>query len=166
MTPKKYMAMLQKAFRETPMTDIVSQAKTSLERFVDGFELSDEAKNSGLDEYKPFQIAYGIGIVGARTGIACKTGQLTEKQLFLTDSVFGEILPDGMDDLYKLLTSPTADIERDLVFLAIAGTGGFVFELLKLILAFAYVDGEMDESTTERLVSFFETVLLRECEQL
>lgn len=100
-------------------------------------------------------------VISAKVGIATKIGSLNDKEKRITDEVFGRIWNGDMEEIYELLSQEVKESEYQ--FLQLVGAtpvASMSIELLKFILAFAYIDGKMDMKIAERLEGYFGTALL------
>ena len=117
--------------------------------------IGDFINQSGM---KTPQRIFQAMVIAAKVGIATKTGSLNDKEKQISDEVFGRIWKGDMETIYAMLSQEIEEGEYQ--FLQVVGATPIGIELLKFILAFAYIDGEVDEAIAERLEGCFGIALL------
>ena len=117
--------------------------------------IGDFINQSGM---KTPQRIFQAMVIAAKVGIATKTGSLNDKEKQISDEVFGRIWKGDMETIYAMLSQEIEEGEYQ--FLQVVGATPIGIELLKFILAFAYIDGEVDEAIAERLEGCFGVALL------
>ena len=141
-----FLRQLMAAFDNASEEAIIGTAVNSIGTFVD---------QSGM---KTPEKIFQAMIIAAKVGVSTKTGSLNEKEKQLSDEVFGNIWNGDMEQIYDMLSQEANEGEYQ--FLQLVGSTPIGIELLKFILAFAYIDGEMDEAIAERLEGCFGAALL------
>lgn len=92
--------------------------------------------------------------VGARLGIASKTGTLKAQERELIDRTFGTICSGGITDIYSFVAAPVSEDDYGTAQ-ATTGSNEIALVFLYMILGFAYIDGEVDDDVLGELDSIF-----------
>lgn len=141
-----FLAQYQAAFKNASEEEIIGTALNSLSDFID---------QSGM--HTPEKIFQAM-VLSAKIGIATKTGSLNDKEKKITDEVFSRIWNGDIEEIYEMLSQEIE--EGEFMWLQLVGSSPVGIELLKYILAFAYIDGKMDEAIAEKLEECFGMALL------
>lgn len=141
-----FMAQYQEAFQNASEEEIIGTANNSIDEFVE---------QSGM--HTPDDIFVAM-VWAAKVGIATKTGTLNKKEKKITNEVFKRIWNGDMEEIYEMLSQNIQEAEFQ--WLELVGSTAVGIELLKFILAFAYIDGKMDDAIAERLEKCFSMSLM------
>ena len=136
-----YLAALIDDFEKYPEEKIVEIAKTSIVEFI---------QTSGMNND---QLAFKAMIIGAKAGMSIDSEEMNEKEKQLVKDVFGDYYNGDMEAIYEIFNKkmPASELE----FIRMVGGTPIGMSLLKYILAFAYIDGEMDSVTAKMLDEAF-----------
>lgn len=145
MSVGNFMTQYQNAFKNASEEEILEMAKASISNFI---------SQSGMHTPK---LIFQAMIWGANVGVATKSGSLNEKEKKITDEVFNNWNGD-MEDIYAMISQEVK--EEEFQFFKMVGMTPVGIEMLKYILAFAYIDGEMEEEIAEKLEDCFGMALL------
>ena len=133
-------ANIENTFRFSSKEELIEIALESVVELLDG------CKEAGFgdDIFKNFLL------LGAKMSVA-RQGALNNDEKYIIDEVFGKLFTGGLDTIYEIVNEESG--ESDYAMLEkIAEVGEAVaMPLLYLILAFAYVDGTIEEDFAERL---------------
>ena len=141
-----YLATLIDDFEKYPEEKIVEIAKTSIVEFI---------QTSGMNND---QLAFKAMIIGAKAGMSIDSEEMNEKEKQLVTDVFGDYYNGDMEAIYEIFNKKMP--ESELEFIRMVGGTPIGMSLLKYILAFAYIDGEMDSVTAKMLDEAFAVSLM------
>ena len=131
---------LEKEFQFASKEALVDMALESV------VELSDGCNEAGFgaDIFKNFLL------LGAKMSVA-RQGALNNDEKYIIDEVFGKLFPGGLDTIYEIVNEESGESDYEMLE-RIAEVGEAVaMPLLYLILAFAYIDGTIEDDFAERL---------------
>ncbi len=141
-----FLATLMDAFKNASEKELIFTAKTSILEFI---------HNSGMQND---QLIFKGMILAAKVGMSINSEAINDKEKQMVEEVFGDYYGGDMDVLFNIFNKKLP--EEELQFIKMAGGTPVGIHLLKYILAFAYIDGELEEETAQMLDEYFAVALL------
>ncbi len=144
----KFFVYLENEFELAEAEDIVATAIAAIEELVGTLPSFDD------------KTKFAIAVTGAKLGVS-GDGQINAKEKMLIDTVFGQFWKGSMEQVYELLGAAIAESDYELVKSVIQMGDRAVFQLLRWILRFAYIDEVLEDEIANKLDGLFGMPLMR-----
>ena len=131
---------LEKEFQFASKEALVDMALESV------VELSVGCKEAGFgdDIFKNFML------LGVKMSVA-RQGALNNDEKYIIDEVFGKLIAGGLDTIYEIANEESGESDYEMLERILEVGDVVAMPLLYLILAFAYIDGTIEDDFAERL---------------
>ena len=133
-------ANIENTFRFSSKEELIDIALESV------VELSDGCKEAGFgdDIFKNFML------LGVKMSVA-REGALNNDEKYIIDEVLGKLIAGGLDTIYEIANEESSENDYEMLEKIIGFGDAVAMPLLYLILAFAYIDGTIEDEFAERL---------------
>ena len=140
------------------LNNLIAQIKGKSESKI--LETANSSKNEfiSVSQMSDSQFLLITLLIAAEIGIEGKK-QINTKEKRLVDGVFGNMYTN-MTGVYNFITQPVEEDKWRLIESLAQGGTRLGMPLLKFILCFAYVDGQLGDETAERLENAFGMTLI------
>ena len=133
-------ANIENTFRLSSKEELIDIALESV------VELSDGCKEAGFgdDIFKNFML------LGVKMSVA-RQGALNNDEKYIIDEVLGKLIAGGLDTIYEIANEESSENDYEMLEKIVRFGNAVAMPLLYLILAFAYIDGTIEDEFAERL---------------